>query len=73
MNQTIALLVPSVVVAIGAVDALPAIAEHQAIVGTGGLAAEMRTATTARPVTPPGHMLAPFVVLKTKYWPIAVL
>ena len=71
MNQTIALSVPFVVVAIGPVVTLD-IGAHQAIDGVGGFAAAIFTATTARPLTPPGHMFALLVVEKTKYEPIAV-
>ena len=71
VNQTIALSVPLVVVAIGPVVTL-AIGAHQATVGTGGLPGPMRTDMTARPETPPGQPLALLVVENTKYDPIAV-
>ena len=65
MNQTIPSAFPSVVVAIGPVVTLD-IAAHHAIDGVGGLPGSSRTATTARPLTLPGHILAPLVVEKTK-------
>jgi hypothetical protein len=65
MYQTIAFAWPSVVVMIGPVVGLD-IGAHQTIDGAGGFAAAIRTATTARPLTPPGHMFALLVVEKTK-------
>ena len=69
VNQTIASDVPSVVVAIGLVGP-PVIAAHQATVAASGFGA-MRSATTWRPVPPPGQPLAMFIVMTT-YVPIAV-
>jgi hypothetical protein len=53
VNQTIALSVPFVVVAIGPVVTLD-IGAAPAIVGVGGLAGASFTDMTARPLTPPG-------------------
>ncbi len=65
MYQTMASAWPSVVVTIGAGGR----AGHRRAPGddgAGGFPGAIRTATTARPLTPPGHMFAPLVVEKTK-------
>src|SRR4051812_30250719 len=72
MYQTMASLVPSVVVTIGAVSVPPRLAHH-ATSGLGGEPAGMRTDITTVPVGPPAGHLPPFTVENTTCTPWLVV